>query len=110
MALPHQTTGRPMDIAPLGDKLVGTKTQALLKSEQLELVRVVLRAGQHLPEHHVDGEITFACIEGMFEFTSSAGNHRIGPGQLIHLARDEPHAVHAVEDASALLTICLPKR
>ena len=46
-------------------------------------------------------------FEGLIEFTTPAGNRRLGPGQLIHLQGGEPHALLALEDSTALLTICL---
>ena len=53
------------------------------------------------------GEITVQCIEGLCEFTTPAGSRQLGPGQLIHLQGGEPHSLLALQDSSALLTICL---
>jgi quercetin dioxygenase-like cupin family protein len=32
---------------------------------------------------------------------------RLAPGDLVHLSAAEPHAVHALADSRALLTLCL---
>jgi quercetin dioxygenase-like cupin family protein len=74
---------------------------------QLELVRLVLPRGKALREHRVTGEITVLCVEGLIEFTAHGRSQRMSPGQLVHLAAGEPHAVLALDDATALLTICL---
>jgi quercetin dioxygenase-like cupin family protein len=66
-----------------------------------------LPAGKALREHRAPGEITVQCIEGRIEFQTSAGVHWLEPGDLIHLRRNEPHALRAAADSSALLTICL---
>jgi quercetin dioxygenase-like cupin family protein len=58
-------------------------------------------------QHQVAGEITLLCIEGLIEFTAQGRSQRMAPGQLIHLAGGEPHALRAVDDATALLTICV---
>ena len=70
MALPHASPGQPIDIRPLGDALAGTKTVALFKSRDLEVMRVVLLAGKSLPPHKVPGEITIQCIEGRIDVTA----------------------------------------
>ena len=107
MAQPHAAYGDLIDVGPLGPALPGQVTTALFKSPQLELVRLVLPRGKQMREHRVDGEITVLCIEGSIEFTAHGRSQRMGPGQLIHLAGGEPHALRALADASALLTICL---
>ena len=107
MAQDHATSGETIDIRPLGEALCDQITTAIMKSAQLELVRLVLPSGKAMREHRVVGEITVQCIEGLIEFTTPAGNRRLGPGQLIHLQGGEPHALLALEDSTALLTICL---
>ena len=94
----------------MAERIADARSVAILRSEQLELIRVVLRAGHEIPKHQVDGEITFLCIEGRFQFGTGNGDFQLDPGDLIHLTRGEPHWVRAVHDASALLTICRPKR
>ena len=40
------------------------------KTEEMELIRLVLAAGKVLPNHKVAGPITVHCIEGKIEFTT----------------------------------------
>lgn len=107
MAQPHAACGTLIDIAPLGPALREHVTTAFFKSAQLELVRLVMPQGRELREHHVAGEITLLCIEGRIEFTAQGRSQTMTPGQLIHLAGGEPHALRALADATALLTICV---
>lgn len=110
MAQPHLTAGQPTRIEPLGAALVDARTTALLKAEQLEVVRVVLAAGATMREHQAPGEITLLGIEGEVELRLPAATHRIGAGDFILLAAGEPHALHALSHASLLVTICLVPR
>lgn len=107
MALPHAQPGDVVDVRPLGAALADTRSHALFKSEDLEVMRLVLRADEALPPHSVAGEITLQCIEGRVAFICAAGERELAAGQLIHLKGDELHALRAVEDASLLLTIAL---
>jgi quercetin dioxygenase-like cupin family protein len=111
MAQPHVQPGEVVSVRPLGAALAETRTHALLKAEQLEVVRIVLPAGTTMREHQTPGEITVQCIEGRIEFTTPAGVQTMAAGDFIHLRGGEPHALHALEDTSALVTICLlPRR
>ena len=107
MAIPHASPGDVIDVRPLGTKLSGSRSHALFKSADLEVIRLVLPAGEGLPPHGVAGEITLQCIEGRIAFHCAAGMRELAAGQLIHCAADEIHELHAIEHSSLLLTIAL---
>lgn len=107
MALQHAAPHEPWDVAPLAERLAATPTSALFKSRQLEVIRLVLAAGKSLPAHKVAGEITLQCIEGKIRIDAQGREQRLGAGQLMYLPAGEVHAVTALSDASALLTIVL---
>lgn len=107
MALAHARPGQAIDVHPLGERLAGTQTYALFKSRDLEVMRLVLRAGASLPPHRVAGEITVHCIEGRMDVTAHGQSHVLGAGQLLYLEGGVMHGVQALEDASALVTIAL---
>lgn len=109
MALLHAAPAQRMDVRPLGDRLPETKTAALFKSADLEVMRLVLTAGRSLPPHAVPGEITIQCLEGSFDITLDDGSVRLDAGELLYLAGQARHGVAAVTDASALVTIALKR-
>ena len=107
MAIPHASPGDVIDVRPLGPALAGARSHALFKSDDLEVIRLVLPAGEGMPPHAVAGEITLQCIEGRIAFDCDAGARELAAGQLIHSAADEIHELRAIEDSSLLLTIAL---
>ncbi len=107
MAQPHASSGQVVHLPSLNDPSTDARSTAILKADQLEVVRIVLPAGKAFPDHHVQGEITVLCLEGNILFRTPQGEQRMGPGDFIHLQRGEPHALEALEDSLALLTICL---
>jgi quercetin dioxygenase-like cupin family protein len=109
MAIPHAAAGEPIDVQPLGLDLASAKTTALFKSEDLEVMRLVLMAGKSLPPHKVPGEITIQCIEGKIDVTAGDKSHLLAAGQLLLLSGNVVHGVIALEDSSALVTIALKK-
>jgi quercetin dioxygenase-like cupin family protein len=109
VALAHARPGQVIDIAPLGAALRESASHAILKTHALELMRVVLRAGEVLPPHSVYGESTLLCIEGVVSVDMTAeGRCELRPGQLLLLPALAQHAIRAQEDASLLRTVQLP--
>ncbi len=109
MAIPHAQPGQIVDVGPLGARLAEQKTHAIFKSEDLEVMRLVLLAGQSLPPHRVPGEITVQCMEGALDVTADGRSHVLKAGQLLYLRGDVLHGVTALEDASALVTVALKR-
>ncbi len=107
MSLPHAASGDLITIAPLGDQLENAVSTAFLKTNHLEVMRLVLQAGKSMPEHWVEGELTLQCLEGAVEIEAHGRRQALRPGQLVYLAPREPHAIHAVENASVLMTVLL---
>lgn len=107
MALPHAASGQLIDVRPLGTKMTEAVSHALFKVEHLELIRLVLPRGKGMPEHAVAGAVTIQCLEGSIELHAHQKVQALQAGELVYLAGGEPHALHALEDASVLLTILL---
>ena len=51
MALPHATSGQLIDIRPLGTRISSSVSNALFKTPQLELMRLVPVSYTHLRAH-----------------------------------------------------------
>lgn len=107
MALAHAMPATPIDVRPFGNQLREQTTQALFKSRHLEVMRLVLKAGDGLAPHRVSGEITVHCVEGELEISADDRRVQLGAGQMLYLAAHCVHGVAALSDASALVTIAL---
>jgi quercetin dioxygenase-like cupin family protein len=107
MAIPHAQPGEVIDVRPLGSALATAKTSTLLKTEKVEIIRLVMATGKALAEHKARGEITVHCLEGKLAFTALGQTHELTAGQLLYLPAGELHSVQCLEDASFLLTILL---
>ena len=108
MAMPRVAQGEVIDVRPLGDALLDSKSITLVRTDHLEVVRLVLPAGKHIPEHRAPGEITVQCLEGIVKFSTGAGAHLMRSGDMLFLLGGEPHQLEAVESASVLVTLHLP--
>ncbi|HVW50178.1 MAG TPA: cupin domain-containing protein [Trinickia sp.] len=108
MAMPRATQGELIDVRPLGDALRDSKSITLMRTDHLEVVRLVLPAGKHISEHRAPGEITVQCLEGVIKFGSAAGVQLMRSGDMLFLLGEEAHWLEAVESASVLVTLYLP--
>ncbi len=109
MAIPHARPGDVVDVRPLGARLQQTVTHALIKTRSLELMRIVLRAGQALPPHDVHGEVTIHCLEGRVRVPAAVAQPELNAGELVLLPARDLHGVEALEDCSLLVTVQLPQ-
>ena len=107
MSIPHTQAGQPVAVTPYAQALSTQKTVALFKSAQLEVIRLVLAAGKSMPLHKVAGETTLQCIEGCIDVQLDGSSTRLAAGHMLFLPSQVPHALHAREDSSALLTLVL---
>ena len=110
MAISHAQPGEVIDVRPFGSALAMARTSTLLKTDQVEVIRLVMDAGKVLAEHKARGEIIAHCLEGKLAFTALGQTHELTAGQLLYLSAGEPHSVQCLEDASCLLTILLGHR
>ncbi len=46
MAIPHASSGEPVDVRPLGAALADTRNSALFKGRDLEVMRLVVPVGK----------------------------------------------------------------
>jgi quercetin dioxygenase-like cupin family protein len=105
MALKHFAPGELAHAGPLGDALRTTRTFTLVRTDDLQIFQLVLRAGADLAEHAVPGAMVFQCIEGELIFRALGRELSMRAGDLTHIAASTPHSVHAVTDMSALVTV-----
>lgn len=110
MAIPHARPGEVINVRPLAGALTASVTTTLIKTQHIEVIRMVLSAGKVLADHQAPGEITVHCLEGEVAFSTMGETKHLQPGDMLYLAAKEPHSVKAIEDSSFLLTIVLPNK
>lgn len=109
MAIPHAKSGEIINIQPLGATLRAHQTQVLIKTDNLEVLRLILPQDKEVPIHSAPGRITVQCLEGKVAFTALRGTADLEAGQLVYLEPGEPHSLLAHEDSSLLVTLLLKK-
>ena len=107
MALPHAAPGEAIQIRRAGEDLTRFCSTALVKTEEFELIRMVLPQGKSMPEHSVRGALTLLCLEGRIAVGAHAPFQHLNAGEMMYLNGGEVHSLCALQDALVLLTILL---
>jgi nucleotide-binding universal stress UspA family protein/quercetin dioxygenase-like cupin family protein len=102
--------GDVVDVRPLGPALAAARTTTLARAEGLEVVRLVVRAGEDVPERKAEGVLVVSCLEGRVTFTALGKAQALQAGELLYLPARESYSLRGVVGASLLLTTFLPRR
>lgn len=108
MALRH---AKPLDVISLfaaPGEGAGAVSTSLLKTKHIQLLRLVLAAGESLPEHKVSGEITVQCLSGEADVIAPRRTCRLQEGTVVTLPAAKPHRVKAYRETVLLVTILQP--
>ena len=106
MAIPHAKSGEVVTL-PLNAALATAQTTTLVKTSQIEVLRLVIPAGKEIATHKAPGPITVQCLEGRISFTAHGANQQLDAGKLLYLETGEPHSLTGIENSSVLVTIVL---
>jgi quercetin dioxygenase-like cupin family protein len=107
MAISHAKPTERVNVRPLGERFSTAQTTTLVKTDSIEVIRLVLPAGKEIARHEVPGEITLQCLEGKIQVCAGDSACELAAGELIYVSSSAPHSLHADEDSSLLLTILL---
>lgn len=105
MAIPHARPGQPVSIQ--SDPSSPSQTTTLIKTESIEVIRIVMAKGKQLARHKVPGEITLQCLAGSLTLHLGDRECELSPGMLTYLSGGQEHSMTANADSALLLTIIL---
>jgi quercetin dioxygenase-like cupin family protein len=105
MAQTHAAFGEVIAAGSLGDQWSDGRSQTLVREREVQISRLVLPRGHILKPHCVNQHLVFQCLEGSIVFVTMGRKLTLNPGDLCHIRPGEEHAVSALKDSSALLTL-----
>lgn len=107
MGLPHLISGQVINLHNVEGDLPGDSTFALVKTADMEVIRMVIPQGKKIPEHNVPGNISVQCLSGRARFFVGADIRDLQPGDWLYLEGGQPHALEGITDSTLLVTILL---
>ena len=92
------------------ESVSGRRSEILVKTDDLRVLLVTMRAGATLAEHSAPGTITIHAIQGEVVVDADGATHDLRVGSLVSLAAGVRHSVRARTDGAFLLTIAWSSR
>jgi quercetin dioxygenase-like cupin family protein len=103
MALHHATSGEVVHLRSVNAP--GAQTAALTKSPAFEAIHLIVKAGESIPTHQVEGATTIYCIEGGIAVDVGGTTVEMQARDWLYLDPRVSHALRGLADSSLLLTI-----
>lgn len=101
----HIEFGEVVNLEKLNSDLNPEVTHALIRSEDMEVIRMVLPKGKQIAEHKVKGELTVQCMKGKVVFDIDGEKQTLKENDWLALEKEVEHALIVKNDAVLLLTI-----
>ncbi len=79
--------------------------ESLVKGDGINVVLVMLKKGARLDEHSNKSPFSVQVVEGSIAFVAGGERRELGPGRILAVRRELPHAVEAIEDSAFILTL-----
>lgn len=108
MAATQGEPGEVLEVAVSAKRLASAQTKALVKSKNLQVIRLAVAAGKQMETHKAPGELTLVCVQGKVTLFVEGRPRKLAAGQLVYLPPGVPHALRGEEDSVLLLTIVTP--
>jgi quercetin dioxygenase-like cupin family protein len=108
MADRRTTPGKLVHVHRLEAGCEASQITTLLKTDNLHVIRLAARRGEHVPTHELRGEVIIHCLEGAVVLEALGRRQELAEGQLLHYIASEPFSVQAVDSALLVLTVALP--
>lgn len=105
MSIQPSSPGEVINVGPLGGRLETTPSSTLIETDQVKVIRMVMKTGKALSEHKAPGLIMVQCLEGRIEFMCRGKNNVLTAGSMLYLENLELHSLNCLEAGSFLLTI-----
>ena len=105
MATHHASAGEVVDLDSWAQDVPGNHSKAIVKTDDMEIARLVILAGKEFSDHKVPGVTVLHCIKGKIEIKAMGTTRTLSRDQLLYLAPGESHSVTAMVDSIVLLTI-----
>lgn len=110
MQTPQANSCEVIDIRPPDSAPAGIQLATLVKTQAMEVKRLILPKGREIPTHRAAGEITVQCLQGRVGFTSGVATVELEEGRMLYLDAGTPHSLVGLEDSSLLVTKLIPAR
>ncbi|MDZ7715342.1 MAG: hypothetical protein U5J95_03935 [Balneolaceae bacterium] len=101
----HVQSGEVINLETLKKDMKLDSSYALVKTPDMEVIRMALKKGKVVTENSVSGEISIQCLTGSIEFKVGDQVRSLTHGDWIYLQKKQVYSYTVNEDTILLVTI-----
>ncbi|MEL7834932.1 hypothetical protein [Fodinibius sp. Rm-B-1B1-1] len=101
----HVQSGDPINLQSLREELDVDTSYALVKTDNMEVIRMALPQGKSVEEHVLDSEISVQCLQGEILFQIDGRASSLTHDDWLYLKKGQPYSYSVKSDAIVLITI-----
>lgn len=101
----HIQSGEVVNLETLKGDMDVDSSYAIIKTDDMEVIRMALRKGKKINEHHVEGELSVQCLRGKIIFTVDGNPCELNEDDWLFVAKKQNFSYEVKQDTILLLTI-----
>lgn len=105
MSYGHVKSGDRINLQILREELEVDTTYALVKTNNMEVIRMALPKGKTVDQHTIDSEISVLCLKGEILFSINSKGHKLAKDDWLYLEKGEHFSYSVKTDSILLVTI-----
>ncbi|MCB1688436.1 MAG: hypothetical protein KDI33_08125, partial [Halioglobus sp.] len=99
MATHHAKSNEVVNLKTWAQDTGTEKNKVVMRTNELEVARLVIPAGKVFKEHKVSGPITVHCIEGFFSINALGVSLYPISRHVLHLILSDTHSLEGIADS-----------
>lgn len=109
MSKGHIKSGDCINLTTLRDELDADATYALVKTDDMEVIRMALPHGKTVEQHIIDSEISVLCLKGDIFFNIDGKARELKENDWLYLKKNQPFSYSVKSDTILLVTYIFSK-
>ena len=101
----HIDSGEVVNLATLKEDMDVDASYALVKTSDMEVIRMALRKGKTIEQHSVEGEMSVQCLKGHILFSVAGNEVDLTEDDWLYLEKQQPFSYSVKSDTILLVTI-----
>lgn len=101
----HIKSGEVVNLETLKDDMDVDASYAIVKTEDMEVIRMALQAGKEITKHQVEGELSVQCLKGDITFKINGDPCQLQEDDWLFLKKNQHFSYSVKKSTILLLTI-----
>lgn len=101
----HVESSEVINLAALKGDMDVDASYALVKTDDMEVIRMALPQGKEINEHSVEGEISVLCLKGHIQFNVGGVIRNLSEDDWMYLKKQQTFSYSVKENTILLVTI-----